>query len=218
MRRSISCVLMMILLLTACGMRTQDDPDELAARIRTEYLSASGGSAAAEISADYGEQVFDFTVNADWEREGDLVLTVTAPEPVAGITARIRDGETCLEYDGMGLSLGALDGEGLTPVSALPALLERICTGYIARCSWFGEGAQRELRLLCRDPENAPEEGVEYLICIDPATHALTQAQVSVDGVLRLRVRFTQFTLEMTENGTGTDEDLGGDQPGQSGA
>ena len=209
MRRMISCVLMMTLLLTGCGTSKKDSPENLAALIRTEYLSLAGWSSAVSLSADYGEQVFDFTVNAAWERDGDTVITVTGPELIAGITARIRDGETVLEYDGAGLSLGMLDMSGITPVSALPALMDCITTGYMARCSWLGEGEARELVVLCRDPNAAPQEGVEYTMYFDPVTHAVKRAEVSVNGVLRLSARFSDFSMELTEDETGADEDLG---------
>ncbi len=209
MRKIISCVLIMTLLLTGCGKRDTDNPENLAALIRAEYLALSGWSAVAKLSADYGEQVFDFTVDASWQRDGDTVIVVTEPDLIAGITARIREGETYLEYDGAGLSLGLLDVSGLTPVSALPALMECITTGYMARCSWRGEGENRELEVLCRDPNAAPQEGVEYILYFDPATYALNRAEVSAGGVLRLQAQFDEFTLEMTDDEAGTDENLG---------
>lgn len=209
MRRIISCVLMMALLLTGCGKSQDDSPENLAAQIRAEYLALSEWSAVAELTADYGEKVFDFTLNVVWRRDGDTVLTVTKPDLIAGITARIREGETVLEYDGAGFSLGLLDMSGLTPVSALPALMECVTTGYMARCSWSGEGESRELVILCRDPDAAPQEGVEYTLYINPVTHAMRAAEVSVDGVLRLTVRFTDFSMELTNDETGTDENLG---------
>lgn len=200
---------MMTLLLTGCGTSEKDSPENLAALIRTEYLAMSGWSATADISVDYGEQVFDFTVEASWQREGDTVLTVTQPDLIAGITARIRDGETLLEYDGAGLSLGMLDLSGLTPVSAIPALMECVTTGYMARCSWSGEGEARALVILCRDPNAGPQEGTEFTMTFDPTTHVMKGAEVSVDGVLRLTAEFTDFTMDVTEDGSGTDEDLG---------
>lgn len=210
MRRILSCVLMMTLLLTGCGKRTGDSPEDLAARIRAEYLSLTGWSSTVKLSVDYGEEVFDFTVNAHWQRDGDTLLTVTEPELVAGITARIRDGETLLEYDGTGLSLGMLDLSGLTPVSAIPALMEYVTSGYLARCSWSGEGEARELVLLCREPGAAAQAGTEAELYLDAATHALKRAEVSVDGVLRLSAQFYDFTMELNTDETGTDEDLGG--------
>lgn len=217
MRRILSCVLMMLLLLTGCGRSREEDPEALAARIRAEYLSLAGWSSEVKLSVDYGEQVFDFTVDANWKRDGDTVLTVTEPALVAGITARIRDGETLLEYDGAGLSLGMLDLNGLTPVSAVPALMEHLTSGYLARCNWSGEGENRELVLLCRDPGAAPQEGTEAEIYLDAATHALKRAEVSVNGALRLTAQFADFTMELNTDETGTDEDLGGDRPGESG-
>lgn len=209
MRKMISCVLMMTLLLTGCGKSKTDNPDHLASLIRAEYLAMSGWSAVAELTADYGEQVFDFTVKTSWERGGDTVITVVKPELIAGITARIRDGETILEYDGAGLSLGMLDLSGITPVSSIPALMDCITTGYMARCRFLGEGTNRTLEILCRDPNVPPNSGMEYLLYFDPVAHTLKRAEVSVDGVLRLTARFTEFTLEMTDDETGTDENLG---------
>lgn len=217
-RRMISCVLMMTLLLAGCGKSGDDSPEELAARIRAEYLSLSGWTAQAELCADYGEQVFEFAVDAAWERGGDTVITVTQPELIAGITARIREGETYLEYDGAGLSLGMLDPDGTTPVSALPALIDCVTGGYMARCVWTGEGDERELAVLCHDPGSTSKEGVAYSLYFDPSAHTLKRAEVSVDGVLRLRVQFTEFTMEMNENESGTDEDMGGGRSAQSGA
>lgn len=211
-RRILSCVLMMTLLLAGCGKSGDDSPEELAARIRTEYLSLSGWRAQAELCADYGEQVFEFAVDAAWERGGDTVIAVTRPELIAGITARIRSGETYLEYDGAGLSLGALDPDGITPVSALPALIDCVTGGYMARCVWTGEGEGRELAVLCCDPGSSPEKGVAYSLYFDPSAHTLKRAEVSVDGILRLRVQFTEFTMEMNDDESGTDEDMGGDR------
>ena len=209
MRRMLSCVLMMTLLLTACGGGGKDDPRELAAQIRGEYLNMTGWSAVINLTADYGERVFDFTVDARWEKDGETVLTVTKPELVAGITARIEDGEARLEYDGAGLSIGALDEEGLNPVSAVPVLMEQITGGYMAQCVWEGEGEGRLLRIQCRHPDKEEQEGTEYTLWFQPATHALVRAEVSVGGELRLTAVLTDFYLEMKDDDTGDHENLG---------
>lgn len=208
-RKALSCVLMMTLLLSGCGAKSGDSPEQHAAVIRGEYLSMTAWSATVDLSASYGEQVFDFTVDAAWEKEGDLVITVTEPDLLSGITARIRDGETVLEYDGAGVSLGMLDISGLTPVTALPALMECVTKGYMARCGWSGEGEGKTLVILCRDPDRSPGEGTEYTLYFDPATHALLRAEVSVDGALCLTAALRDFTMEMKNNGTGTDPDMG---------
>ena len=111
-----------------------------------------------DVTAEVGDKVFDFTLDAQWRREGETVLAITAPELLAGITARTAQGETVLEYDGAGVSLGLLDGEGLTAVSALPWLMEQVDRGYMARCAWAGEN-QGLLQVTFRDPEAEANAG-----------------------------------------------------------
>lgn len=210
MRKALSCVLMMTLLLAGCKAGGGGESAEnLAAQIRAEYLALSGWSSTVDLTAEYSEKVFDFTVDVRWEREGETVLTVTAPDLIAGITARIAEGETVLEYDGAGISLGLLDGGGLTPVTAIPALMDAVQTGYMAESSFVEEDGARRLKVVCRDPNLAPQEGTEYTLYFDVDTHALLGAEASVAGVTVLTARFTDFTMEMNQNGTGDDADLG---------
>jgi len=208
-RKMLSCVLMMTLLLTGCAGGGKDDPRQAASLIRAEYLSMTGWSATANLTVDYGERVFAFTVDARWQRDGETVLTVTKPDLLAGITARIEDGEGRLEYDGAGLSIGLLDEDGLTPIAVLPVLMEHITEGYMAQCDWEAEGERRLLRVVCRDPELKELEGTEYTLWFDPDTHALLRAEVSVAGATRLSVALTDFTMEMTDDDTGNHENLG---------
>lgn len=89
---------------------------------RSSWPWISGGScwrrpgctAQLELTADYGQRVYTYGIDLSWQREGETVLTITAPENVAGITARILEGETALEYDGMRVETGPLDGSGMS--------------------------------------------------------------------------------------------------------
>ncbi len=209
MRRLTACVLMMALLL--CGCRPgggETTPEEAALAVRDAYLDAAGWTADADITAAVGDKVFDFTLAVQWRREGETVLTITAPELLAGITARIAKGETVLEYDGAGLSLGLLDGKGLTAVSAIPWLMEQIDKGYMAKCAWAGEG-DGQLAVTFRDPEGKPGTGTEWLLAFDRESKALLTAEVDVDGASVLTARFRNFTMELKQNDTGDGENLG---------
>lgn len=208
MRRILSCVLMMTLLLCGCKAGGGETPEEAALAIRDAYLGAAGWNAEADITASVGDKVFDFTLNVQWRREGETVLAITAPELLAGITARIAKGETVLEYDGAGLSLGLLDGKGLTAVSAVPWLMEQIDKGYMAKCAWAGEG-DGQLAVTFREPEAKPGEGTEYLLTFDRESQALLSAEVSVDGTSVLTAAFRNFTMELKQDDTGDSENLG---------
>lgn len=205
MRKLTACVLMMTLLLSGCQAGTAGEtPEDAALAVREEYKALAGWSATVDVSVCYSETVYDFTLDARWQRKGETVLTVTAPDLLAGVTARIAEGETVLEYDGSGLSLGLLDGDGLTPVSAVTALMEQIETGYMAKCAWAGDGEQY-LQISFQDPEQALNTGTQFLLVFDRNSHALLSAEVSVEGVTVLSANLTNFTAEMTQDDTGND-------------
>lgn len=203
MRKMASCVLMITLLLSGCRAGSAGGtPEDAALALREEYQGLAGWSATMDVSVCYTETVYDFSMDVQWRRDGETVLTVTAPELVAGITARVAQGETVLEYDGAGVSLGLLDGEGLTAVSALPWLMEQVDRGYMARCAWAGEN-QGLLQVTFRDPEAEANAGTECRITFDRESLALTGAEVSVDGASVLTARFSNFTMEMKQDDTG---------------
>lgn len=206
MRKTASCVLMMILLLSGCHAGSAGGtPEDAALVLRTRYQALAGWSAQADVSVCYTDTVYDFTLDAVWRRDGETVLTVTAPELVAGITARIAQGETVLEYDGAGLSLGLLDDSGLTPVSAVTACMEQIETGWMARCAWAGEN-EEYLQISFQDPELEPNAGTQFLLTFGREDFALLSAEVSAAGDRVLTARFRNFTTEMmSPNDAGDD-------------
>ena len=126
MRRSLLiCVLMMTLSLSACGGGGGgSEAEELALTIRGEYLAMTSCAAQAVVTADYGQRVYRYELSAAVNGE-EALFTLTAPETVADLTARIEEDEGWLEYDGAILETGELAPGGLTPMGAIPALLEK---------------------------------------------------------------------------------------------
>ena len=205
MRKLTACVLMMTLLLSGCQAGTAGEtPEDAALAVREEYKALAGWSATVDVSVCYSETVYDFTLDAKWSREGETVLTVTAPELVAGVTARIAEGETVLEYDGAGLSLGLLDDSGLTPVSVVTALMGQIERGWMAKCAWAGEDGEL-LQIAFRNPEREPGTGTEFLLTFDRAGGALLSAEVGTAGETVLTAGFSNFTTELKQDDTGDD-------------
>lgn len=210
MRKIMSCVLMMTLLLAGCGGGSGEErPENLAALIRGEYLSLTGWTASLDVNVDYGERVYDFVLDASWKKEGETVLTVVEPELIAGITARIGPEGAYLEYDGASLSTGALSGEGMTPLEAVPFLMGQLLEGYMARCSYETEGERRLLKVFCRDPDGQEGTGSECSLYFDPDSHDLVRAELAYDGAVVLSAVLTNFTKEMTSNEAGDDADVG---------
>ena len=190
MRKLLLCVLMTTLL-TGCGSTGVSEAEELALTIRGEYLSMNGCAVQASITADYGQRVYQYELAAAVNGE-ETLLTLSAPETVAGLTARITGEKGLLEFDGVSVETGPLDEHGLTPVSALPALLETARSGYIVSCALEEEGAV--LRVDCGDPAGSPGTGTEAVLWFDAATHALVRGEVSVDGFRVILCEFADFT------------------------
>lgn len=212
MRKLMSCVLMMTLLLAGCKAGVsggEESAENLAAQIRAEYLNLTAWTATVNVNVDYGERVYDFVLDASWQKNGETVLTVVEPELIAGITARLTDGGAYLEYDGASLSTGPLSGEGMTPLEAVPFLMEQLMSGYMARCFYEGEGEDRRLAVLCRDPNGSEGTGSECTLYFDPAAHDLLRAELAYDGFTVLTAELSNFTKEMTTNETEDDADLG---------
>lgn len=198
--RNVVCALMMILIpLTGCGGGEQggrNSADELALNIRAEFLSMTSCSATVDLIADYGQRVYEYTLAVSWTKDGETVLTVIAPEKIAGITARIKNGSTILEYEGASLETGMVAADGLSPMEAIPAILDYIMTGFIAECG-FEEGNEgNQLWICCRDPENPPGVGTEAAFWFDSQTHSLKRAEVMSDGYSVIQCVFREFTKE----------------------
>jgi hypothetical protein len=191
---------MMILpLLAGCGGgagKSGNAADELALSIRTEYLAMTACAATVDITADYGQRVYEYTLAVSWQKGGELVLTVLEPENIAGITARIQDGSTYLEYDGVSLETGPLAAEGFSPLEAIPTIFDAIFSGYMAECDLETVGETQQLWVCCRDPESAPGTGTETAFWFDADSHALTRAELLSDGYTVLQCEFTDFTKE----------------------
>lgn len=199
MRKRMGCALMMTLclLLSACGVSGDggNDADELALEIRAEYLAMTGCTAQMELTADYGERVYDYTLDLAYEKDGETTMTVVAPEEVAGVMARISGETTSLEYDGVSLETGPLDLSGLSPVSAPPLLLRGAMEAFIAETGLETIGETQCLRMTCRDPESQAGTGMELTLWFDAASHALSRGEILADGARVIDCSFTEFTL-----------------------
>ena len=191
MHRLWLCVPMIALLLAGCGRLEVSEAEQLALEIRGEYLELESCSASLEITADYGQRVYQFEMEAQARGE-DVALTLTAPETVAGLTARWAGEAGALEYDGVAVETGSLNPEGLDPVSAFPVLLETARAGYIAACALEEDGAV--LRVDCGDPEETPGQGTETTLWFDSGTHALLRGEIRVDGFRVIGCTCLEFT------------------------
>lgn len=201
MRKGMICVLMISLLLSACGRAEGENGDDLALKLRGEYLAAESCSGTARVTADYGQRVYQYELEFQ-SNEEETLLTLTAPETVAGLTARLSWEEgSILEYDGAVIETGPLNQDGLTPVSSIPSMLRTVREGYLDTCVLEESEEGTTLRLTSRDPEQDPGNGTETVLWCDPDTFQLLRGEIWQDGFCVIQCEFYTFSNHMKDSG-----------------
>lgn len=188
----------LLLLCLLCGCTGADSNNDLTLELRSDFLSREGCSGVMELTADYGQRVYAYTVEFDGTVKDGMTLVITAPEEVAGITANIREGQTYLEYDGVRLETGPVNEEGLSPLDALPTFLTAMESGYIAETGSEMMGETEVLRICCRDPETDPGQGLETVLWFDKAQKTLLRGEVRSDGFTVIQCEFSAFILKQS--------------------
>ena len=205
MRTKWFCAPMILLLLAAllCGCTGADDENDLALQLRSDFLAMDGCSGTMEVTADYGQRVYQYTVEFSSNKEDGMTLIITAPEEVAGIAATVAKGQTFLVFDGVQLETGPLNEDGLSPLDALPAFITAMGTGYIAETGSELLGESDTLRICCREPEQTAGQGLETVLWFDKAQKTLLRGELRSDGATVVRCEFSAFILtrSTTEKG-----------------
>ena len=118
MRRILSLCLLLVLL---TGCKGEESLLSQAITFRGQLITAGGCSFRAKITADYGQEVQQFTLVCDGDGEGKVSFCVTEPDTIAEITGQMEGEEGTVTYDGLQLAFPLLVNDRLSPVSA-PAL------------------------------------------------------------------------------------------------
>ena len=198
MKRLCAPMMTLCLLLAACGGGSGGGGDEeLALDIRTEYLGMAACAATAEITADYGQRVYGYTVDLT-VKGGSGVMTVKEPENLAGTVLTWSDGETQLAFDGAELDTGALSDNGLSPADAMPTILTACQGGEIVDCCMEEQaGAQVLHGTLDLDGD----QGGQIQCWFQPDSYGLLRAELSQDGVTVVTMKFSDFSFTFPEGG-----------------
>ncbi|MCD7917217.1 MAG: hypothetical protein LUF84_01965 [Clostridiales bacterium] len=176
-------------LLTGCGgggASATDRVDE----VRASYSSLTAYTASAAITANCSGRVYSY--EADFS--GDLtsgMMTVTGPDNIAGCSVSWDASGTVLDWEQVTLDTGDLNGDGLSPVDAMPALLTCCTTGLLLECSLEAEGAE-----LYAEFENPENPACTALCWFDLTTHGLLRAELTSEGQTLVTMVFDRFLLE----------------------
>lgn len=136
---AVAFVLAAITVLPSCG--GGPGPEELAAQIQESCITAREILFTADVRADYGDRVFDYTLSCAFREDGGTI-TVAEPEIIAGVTVRFSPDGTTLSCEGAEVFTGEILPEGLSPVDTTPMLLGLWRDGLVTEAvfeKWNGE-------------------------------------------------------------------------------
>ena len=124
-------VLVVLVLLCGCG---SDQEMGRALSLRERLLTSDGCQFDAVITADYGDEIYVFSMNCCFDAEGNMNFTVTDPQSIAGITGTISHAGGKLTFDDQALLFQMLADGMVTPVSAPWLLVKTLRSGYLSSC------------------------------------------------------------------------------------
>ena len=170
------------LLLSGCGSGSAKAAfEELSNSVRER----SRLSFTAGVRAEYEHKTARFTLSYEEDSDGGLV-TVAAPELIAGVSARIEPGTTKLEYDSVVLDTGSLDNFGLSPLSSMPLLVQSIKAGHAESYRTEGDFTVIELE---------PDDGLRCTVWFDDEMTPV-RAELARDGQVIIYMEINDWKVE----------------------
>lgn len=196
--QKITLTVIFVLLLTSC---TGDSitPETKVQEMRQLYRAVDSVSAEAEITADYGERTYTYTVSLEGDANSGA-LTVKTPENIAGMTLNWDDGETTLSTGDITLETGALTASGLSPADAVPAVLSACRAGNLVECSLEEDG-----QILYTELENPDVENCTVSCWFSAENYSLLRAELAEGGQRVITLELTDFEFYLSEKGEEAD-------------
>lgn len=118
-----------------CGCKNTDADMERALSLRNKLTTAEAYSFQAKITADYGEAVYSFTLDCQFDQTGDMSFCVVEPKVIRGIKGVISDHTGKLTFEDQIIAFQTMADGQITPVMAPWLFIRTLRSGYIDGCS-----------------------------------------------------------------------------------
>lgn len=181
-----AALLLAAVLLTGCG--NADREMKQAMELRDKLLSGNGCSFSAAVTADYGDELYEFSMDCQADALGKVSFTVTQPETIAGITGTMSETGGNLTFDDTALQFDLMAEDTLSPVSAPWVLVKTLRSGYIT------SACTEEARLhVCID-DSYEDDALRLDIWLDEHKIPI-RAEILHDGVRILTMDIENFQI-----------------------
>lgn len=117
------------LVLTGCGGENREMEEALS--LRDSLLSGNGCAFSVNLTADYGDVLYEFSMDCEADSLGNVEFSVTGPETIAGITGTMSETGGKLTFDNTALQFDLMAEDTLSPVSAPWLFVKTLRSGCI---------------------------------------------------------------------------------------
>lgn len=176
----IVCVMLM-------GCSGKDAELQRAMSLRAKLL-ASSCAFDGEITADYGDEIYTFSVTCEGDSQGTVGFRVTAPESIAGITGIADQEGGKLTFSTTALAFPLLADDQLSPAGAPYILLKTLRGGYLTAAN-MEDGL---LRLTIDDSYS--DDAMQLDIWLNDADQPV-RAEILYDGRRILTMTVSNFQI-----------------------
>lgn len=185
MKKAVGLALVVCLLMGCSGA---SEEIERGMSLRAQLLRATQITFDTHITADYGDELHQFSMNCQGDDLGNLTFTVTAPESIAGITGQVTREGGALTFDGVALEFAQMADGQVTPVSAPWLLLKTLRSGYLTAAGKEGE----LLRLTIDD--SYEDDALQMDIWLD-GENLPTRGEILYDGRRIVSLEVENFAI-----------------------
>ena len=188
-RYFLTAVPMMLLLslLTGCGGK---EMMQQALDFRTSLLECEQYSFTADLTANYDDRVYDFTLECVGTPSGDMSMTVTAPDTISGISATVKNDCRTIEFDGLSLEFGPL-ADGRVSLICGPALL-----GACWASEYIDSTGKDEEQTIVVYRKGYEQEEVVVRCWFDTATALPQYAEIWCGDAVVLSAELSNFSIQ----------------------
>lgn len=183
--RILALFLVMCLLSGCAGENTEL---ERGMELRSKLLKAEHVEFDADITADYGDKLHNFSMKCRGDADGTVHFTVTEPETIAGITGKVSGDRGIVTFDEIALSMDLLTDDQLSPIGAPWVFLKTLRSGYLRAAGQEDE----QTRLTIQD--SYEEDSLQLDIWLEEGDIPI-RSEILYDGkrILSLAVRSFQI-------------------------
>jgi len=184
--KKLASLMIALVLLTGCtGKRAEMDRTMT---LRADLLGSEGCSFTAHLTADYADEVHEFSLYCEGRNNGDLGFRVESPETLTGITGRFKGEEGALTFDDVALAFPLLADGQITPVSGPWIFLKTLLGGYLTAC-----GQEDEFLHLTIDDSYA-DDALQMEIWLDEG-NVPVRGEIIYDGRRILTMNIENFLI-----------------------